>query len=157
MVGAIGAIDARGPAELGDYRHHRLAPHVAHILLRRRERAIERAEQCRQPAAIRAFVDVRVPSVKGERPDARTIVAGEEFRRGACRIGEERAHLRGETLRQCAAFGRRHHGRIACGRKHCEIAAPFQHTRQLDVGVMIEIKQPRHRVFARRLDARRRP
>ena len=70
---------------------------VAHVRLDRRERAVERAEQRREPAAVGALVDVRVPAVEGERADARAVGAREEFRRGAGRVGEEGAHLRGEA------------------------------------------------------------
>src|SRR5215831_513299 len=42
VVGALAAIDARGAAELGGERDHRLAPGVAHLAPDRRNRVVER-------------------------------------------------------------------------------------------------------------------
>ena len=46
---------------------------------------------------------------------------------------------------------------VAGARQRRQIAPPFDRARKLGVGVVIEIDQPRHGVFARRLDALRRP
>ena len=59
------------------------------------ERAVERAEQLRQPPLRDALVVVGVPAVERECADARSVRLSEEFRRRAGRIGEIAAHLRG--------------------------------------------------------------
>ena len=73
MIGTAGAVDAGSAAELGDERDHRLAPGGAHIAFYRRQRAIERTEQLRQPAIDHAFIDMRIPAVERQRPDARPL------------------------------------------------------------------------------------
>ena len=94
VIGAVGAVDARGAAELGDERHHGLAPGLAHVGFDRRDRAVERAEQLASRPLTRALVDMRVPAVERERADARSVRPREELRRRAGGLGEIGAHLR---------------------------------------------------------------
>src|SRR6185312_4738663 len=105
VIGAVVAVDARRAAELGDDRHDSLAPRRAHVLLDRRDGAVERAEQRCKAAALRTFVDMRVPAIEGQRADARPVGTREELRRRARRLGEIGAYLRTLALRRLLSLG----------------------------------------------------
>src|SRR5262245_3983659 len=78
VVRAIGAVDARGAAELRDDGNHRLAPGIAHTGLDGGKSAIERAQQIGELARSRPLVDMRIPSDIAERADARPVRSGEK-------------------------------------------------------------------------------
>ena len=151
VVGAVGAVDAGGAAELGHHGDDGLAPGVLHLRLDRRDGAVERTQQHGEAAVGSAFGGVGVPAVEGERADARTIGARQEPRRGARRFGEIGAHLSGAgrpRLLPVHAAGARD------GRKS---HAFLEHARERRIGVLVEIEQSRQRVIAGRRQAPRRP
>src|ERR1700730_4214362 len=80
MVSAVGSGDARGAAELRYNSDYGLAPSVAHTVFDCGNGAVERTEQRRQKPAGHAFIEVRVPSTKRKRTDARAIGPGEKSR-----------------------------------------------------------------------------
>ena len=100
---------------------------------------------------------MRVPAIERERTDARPVGAREEFGGRAGGLGEERAHLRGEALRDRSSLGRRHAGGVAGARHRGQVAAADDRAGELRIGVVIEVDQPGHGVLARRLDALWRP
>jgi hypothetical protein len=63
VVGALGAVDARGTAELGYDGDNGVLPGVAGADLDGMERTVERAEQVGELTRGDAFIDVRVPAV----------------------------------------------------------------------------------------------
>jgi len=128
------------PAELGDERHHRLAPGRPHVGLHRGERGIEPAEQLRQPAIDGALVVVGIPAVKREGANARTVGVGQKLRGRSGRLGEIGAHLV-----DVSDLDRRPHlARLAGGRRTWrqgrERDALFKHARERRVGVAIEVE-----------------
>ena len=95
MIGSVGAVDARGAAELGDDRDRGLAPGRTHPGFDRRDRTIECAQQRGEPAADRALVLVGVPAVIRERANPRSVGPRQKFCRSAGGFREKRPHLRG--------------------------------------------------------------
>jgi hypothetical protein len=74
VVSANGAVDAGGAAELSDRDDDRVVPARPEFAFERGEGAVETAEQLRQTAGRAALVGVRIPTVEGERADARAVV-----------------------------------------------------------------------------------
>jgi len=85
MVRAAVAIDVCGAAELGDGDDNRVLPRIAEIGCDRRQRVVERCQQIGEPALKRTFIDMRIPAIEGERPDAWPIGLGEKL--GRCTRG----------------------------------------------------------------------
>ena len=96
-----------------------------------------------------------VPAVEGERADARTVGARQEFRRGAGGLLEIGAHRSDGAAR--LRIGRRLLVHAAGARDRGEPHALLEHARQRRIGVAIEIEQPHHGVVAGRRQPRRRP
>ena len=79
VVGAFGAVDARGAAEFGGNHDHGVAPARAEPAFELRQRAVETAEQLRQTPGGAAFIGVGIPAVEGERGDARAVIGRHQF------------------------------------------------------------------------------
>ena len=150
VVGAFGAVDARGAAELGDQRHYRLMPCRPHIGFDRGKCAVERAEQLREAAVGNALVGVRIPAVERQCADPRPVGLPQKFRRGACGLGKITAHLR----RTGASRLLRH---VAGMLNRCEPGALVDRGGKPRVGMAIGVEQALHGVGARRLHPLRRP
>ena len=99
MVGAGGAVDAGGAAEFGDDDDGRVFPARAQTLLKFLQRAVEPAEQLRQPPRRAALIGMGVPAVEGESRDARAVIGRHQARRARRR----RAH--GGGVAAAAPFG----------------------------------------------------
>ena len=150
MVGAFGAVDARGAAKLGHNRHHSLTPRRAHVGLDSRERAIKRAKELRQAPLGDAFVVMGVPTVEGERADARPVGLRQKFCRGAGRFGEISAHLSGAGPARLLT-----HTADLLDRRQLGIV--FEHGREFGIGMAIKFEQALRGIGVRRLNALRRP
>src|SRR5260370_231531 len=88
VIGPIGAVDARGPPEFGDQRHHGLLPGWPHILFDRPEGAINRTKQVCQAPSHCALVSMGIPAVQRQRTDPRSVRTGENLAGGARDLGE---------------------------------------------------------------------
>ena len=105
VIGAVGAVDARGASELRDDGDHRLAPGFAHVALDRRQRTVERPEEVGKLTGGRALVDVCVPPDKADRPDTRAVGLGEKARRSAGGLREIGPHACNAGSRQRRTVG----------------------------------------------------
>src|SRR3954447_21626353 len=92
VIGAVGAVDARGAAELGDDGNHGLAPVVPHVGLDRRQGAVERAQKVGELTGSCALVDVCIPADEAERADARAVRLCQEARSSSGGLGEVGAY-----------------------------------------------------------------
>ena len=88
VVGAVGAVDPRGAAELGDHHHHGVLPGRPHALGEAVERRVEVGEAGRQLALARALVGVGVEAVDRDRGHLRAAGLDHE-------AGQRRAELAG--------------------------------------------------------------
>ena len=108
--------------------------HAAPIAaLDRRQRAVERTEQNRQPAMRSAFVGVRIPAIESERADARAIRTSHEARRAGCGFGEI-GKQRSPGLWSIASF-------VHATGDRCQSVTFFQRVRKHRISVAVEIKQ----------------
>ena len=119
MIGAVGAVDARGAAELGGDHHHGVAPARSQPAFKFAERTVEARQQLRQATDRAAFIGMGVPAVVRERADARSVRTRQKFRCGTGGFRKERPHL-------CGTAGRRLAGTLvfhAAGARDGAIAA----------------------------------
>ena len=80
MVGAVGAVDARGAAELGDDRDDGFLATPSPMPLSIAASAPSSApSSIGEPAVRRAFGGMGIPAVEGERADARAVGAAMNF------------------------------------------------------------------------------
>lgn len=70
VIGAVVAIEARRATEFRNEGDDSLVPSLTHIRLDPGNRAVKRTKQIGETALPGAFVDMRVPSIKGQRADS---------------------------------------------------------------------------------------
>src|SRR3954452_17197682 len=134
VIGAIGAVDARGAAELGHDGNHGLAPVVPHVGLDRSQGAIERAQKVGELTGSRALVDVRIPADKAERAAARAVRLCQEARSSSGGLGEVGAYSIDAGNRKWNAVDHRS-VRYGGGSKRGQAHTGLKRGRQLWIGV----------------------
>ena len=148
VIGAVGAVDARGAAELGD------ATTIAVSLQRAPSPRSNSANASSRPPSScasrpdrAAFVGVGVPAVEGERGDARAVVGAPS----AARRRAPPAHRRDRHCRPAVGF-------MSSPVAAClELQALRQRVRERGIAVPIEIEQPRRGVVVGLRQRDRRP
>ena len=153
MIGALGAVDARGAAELGGDHHDRIAPALAQSAFEFSERAVEAGQQLRQTADRATFIGVGIPAVERQRCDPRAVVISHQFG-GAARHQPHRARIVGARLRL----------HVVALRGLFELQPLRQRRRQRRIAMIVELDQAHRGIVIglrqrdrRPADGRRRP
>ena len=136
MIGAIGAVDTCGAAELGGDHNHRIFPALAEAAFEFCQRAVETRQQLRETADRPALIGMGIPAIESQRRDARAVICRHQPRRTFCREAH-RIHT-----------GPRLHALVA-RRNLVDLQALRQRRRQRRIAMGIEIHQTHRGVVCR--------